>query len=569
MDGSDSGTPNPLNPMFGSKEGTKVPSSNMPEMSTAPSAQTSPEEKAAAPRIKADSYGAVDPMMRSVARHHDRPVATPDNVARPAVEPNNTTVKPTTLTEETFDALSIDDGTIDMLAEDFVATNEEPPRTEVPQTPVASTNFNRPSGPDLVAKDSIVEPAGKDNHKKRTFLIGAFAFLAIALICGAAAVAVVMMNNNGDRVAKAIEKVFGGEMPTIVTAQGKIETSIATSDSTAVDSVSTTNTIIDFNGTFDTTSSMNKISADISFEYGADQVIPLAIEEMQNKTGDTYFKISGLTKAMNALTTNTPGSNTADTSNSSSTDTTTTTNCTAVVESSCQCIQAPCDCPDPDVINCIDGDGTATYTPTLSLISSFSGLFQAADNTWILISNDFAGSMEDLDLFDNSSVCLINTFSTLPKYSKDILSKYKANPFINSSTENLGIDKKANTLYRLTIDSNKLSAFANSLGNNGFVNELNACMGGAASNSGTTATMIEQIFGNFPTMYAEVDNDNNFTRFYFQKNSEDDSTSSATTADISLSYPKEFKIVEPTTYITMSQLLSGAMTDLLTNNTTN
>lgn len=534
MDGSDSGTPNPLNPMFGSKEGTKVPSYNMPEMSTAPSAQTSSEEKAAAPRIKADNYGAVDPMMRSVAHRHDKPVAETNDVARPAVEPNNTTVKPTTLTEETFDALSIDDGTIDMLAEDFVATNEEPPRTEVPQTPVASTNFNRPSGPDLVAKDSIVEPAGKSNHKKRTFLIGAFAFLAIALICGAAAVAVVMMNNNGDRVAKAIEKVFGGEMPTIVTAQGKIETSIATSDSnsTAVDSVSTTNTIIDFNGTFDTTSSMNKISADISFEYGADQVIPLAIEEMQNKTGDTYFKISGLTKAMNALTTNTPGSNTADTSNSSSTD-------------------------------------TATYNPTLSLISGFSGLFQAADNTWILISNDFAGSMEDLDLFDNSSVCLINTFSTLPKYSKDILSKYKANPFINSSTENLGIAKKANTLYRLTIDSNKLSAFANSLGNNGFVNELNACMGGAASNDGTTATMIEQIFGNFPTMYAEVDNDNNFTRFYFQKNSGDDSTSSATTADISLSYPKEFKIVEPTTYITMSQLLNDAMTNLLTNNTAN
>ena len=534
MDGSDSGTPNPLNPMFGSKEGTKVPSYNMPEMGTAPSAQTSSEEKAAAPRIKADNYGAVDPMMRSVAHRHDKPVAETNDVARPAVEPNNTTVKPTTLTEETFDALSIDDGTIDMLAEDFVATNEEPPRTEVPQTPVASTNFNRPSGPDLVAKDSIVEPAGKSNHKKRTFLIGAFAFLAIALICGAAAVAVVMMNNNGDRVAKAIEKVFGGEMPTIVTAQGKIETSIATSDSnsTAVDSVSTTNTIIDFNGTFDTTSSMNKISADISFEYGADQVIPLAIEEMQNKTGDTYFKISGLTKAMNALTTNTPGSNTADTSNSSSTD-------------------------------------TATYNPTLSLISGFSGLFQAADNTWILISNDFAGSMEDLDLFDNSSVCLINTFSTLPKYSKDILSKYKANPFINSSTENLGIAKKANTLYRLTIDSNKLSAFANSLGNNGFVNELNACMGGAASNDGTTATMIEQIFGNFPTMYAEVDNDNNFTRFYFQKNSGDDSTSSATTADISLSYPKEFKIVEPTTYITMSQLLNDAMTNLLTNNTAN
>ena len=512
MDGSDSGTPNPLNPMSG----------GMPEMPKARPTSAMPEFKEAAPAPRPVNRGVVDPMMRSVPHR------------------NNPTPEPTTMVEETFDSLAVDDNSLNALTQD-IATTSGPSRAEVVQTETINTDLSGLDGPNLVAKDSIVEPAGGKKSKKKAFTIGAIVFILIALICGVAAVVVIMLGNNGDRLSKAIEKALNGEMPTIISAQGKIESSTEVADSyVQTDAVSTGNLTIDFNGTFDTTSNMNKVSADIMMDYGSGQTIPLTIEEMRNKTGDTYFKFSGLNNLINMF---------------GSTALTTDASTTSDVAVNCA---DSAGCSGTDCTNCV-----STSTTTSSLVSTFGGLLEAANNNWILISDEFGEEMKGLDLFDNTSTCLINAFSTLPNYSNDIIAKYKANPFITSSTENLGIAKKANTLYRLTFDSNKLSAFSNSLGNNGFVNELNACTSSTASNSGTSATMIEQIFDNFPAMYVEIDDNNNFTRVYFQLNTTSGATSNATTADISLTYPKEFKISEPTDYITMSQLLSNVMSNLL------
>ena len=540
MDGSDRGTPNPLNPMSGSAGDTDVPKSNMPEIPTATPAQTMPEFKEPAPRPM--NHGVVDPMMRSVA-HHDNPT------------PTTPTAAPDVTVEETFDSLTMDDNSLNMVAQD-ITTTTGPSRAEVVQTETIDTDLSGLSTPNLVAKDSVVEPVGKKGGKKKALMIGAIVLLAIAIICGAAAVAIIMINNSGDRVSKAIEKVINGEMPSIISAQGKIETS---SEETAVyiqpsTEVFAKSTVIDFNGTFDTSSGMNKISADIAMDFGSGVNIPLSVSEMSNKTGDTYFKISGLSKILSNFG-----------GNVNATDT--TTDVTAA-----NCID-DVDCTGELCTNCAGTTAGCTYeecnpTTTANILSVYSGLLEVADNNWILITSDFSENMEDLGLFNNPSVCLINAFSTLPSYSKDIISKYRANPFVESSTDNLGIASKGNTLYRLTFNNDKLSAFANSLGNNGFVNELNACVGTYASGDGTSATMIEQTFDQFPALYAEIDDNNNFTRFYFQVNTEEGVTSSTTTADISLSYPKEFKLTEPTEYITMSELLNNVMSSLITTDAT-
>ena len=533
MDGSDSGTPNPLNPMSGGTGGRDAQRFTAPETPTiqpVQPTQSMPEMREASPTPRPISQGVIDPMMRSVSHH---------NTPTPEVD---------TMIEESFDSLAVDDDSLNMLAQE-VATTAAPSRAEVVQTEAINTDLSGLDGSNLVAKDSIVESIGDKKSKKKFFTIGAIALLVIALICGITALIIIMVSNNSDPVSKAIEKMLGGGMPTIVTAQGKIEVSTeATTSSSTNNSVGVPNTVIDFNGTFDTTSNMNKVSADIAMNYNDNQTVPITIEEMRNKTGDTYFKISGLTNIVNTLNSSaltTSGTDSTDASASASLE----TNCISDVG----CVGSEC-------TNGCD-DGAVVYNP-FSILSRFGGLLEAADNTWILISDNFGDEMEGLNIFDNSSTCLINAFSTLPQYGKDIASKYKANPFIESSTDNLGIAKKTNTLYRLTFNSNKLSAFSNSLGNNGFVNELNACMGGTASNTGTSATMIEEIFSKFPAMYAEIDNDSNFTRFYFDINMGDSETSTAATADISLSYPREFKISEPTDYIPMSQLLSETMSSL-------
>lgn len=504
MDGSDHGTPNPLNPIFGDIPETPMVQPDQLEQPAQPDQVEQPEQparpasampvmKEARPAPRPANHGVIDPMMRSVPRQ------------------NNVAPKPTVTAEETFDSLVTDNDSLEMLTQDITATSG-PSKAEVLQTEIIDTNLNDLGTPDLVAKDSIVESADGKGKKKKGLIIFLIIFFILAIICGAGAVAAIMLNNNqDDKVTKAIEKVLNGEMPAIIAAQGTIESSASVSDDSGAVTPTTSNLVLDFDGTFDTTSGENKVSADIAMNYGDNTDVSVSVEEMRTDAGDSYFKFSGLSSILNTFTENTTMS---------------------------------------------------------ALASSFSGLFEAADDNWILISDEFGDSMENLELFDNSSTCLINAFSTLPNYSSDIITKYKANPFITSSTENLGITKKANALYRLTFDSDKLSAFSNSLGNNGFINELNACAGTTASNSGTTSTSIEAIFSNFPVMYVEIDNDNNFTRFYFQINVDSGNASSAVVADVSLSYPKDFKISEPADYITMSQLLNDVMTKMLTTDTT-
>ena len=194
----------------------------------------------------------------------------------------------------------------------------------------------------------------------------------------------------------------------------------------------------------------------------------------------------------------------------------------------------------------------------------YAGLFEAMNDEWILVSNDFSEKMTGLQIFDNSTTCLISAFGTLPQYAKDIANKYKTNPFITYSTDKLSINKKKNALYRLGINNDKLAAFTNSLGNNGFINELNACAGNLSTNGTTSQNMIEDIFRNFPTMYAEIDDNNNFTRVYF----ETEANSQFITADLDISYPNKFEVTEPDSYIEMSTLLNNVTTNLLKNGST-
>ena len=112
-----------------------------------------------------------------------------------------------------------------------------------------------------------------------------------------------------------------------------------------------------------------------------------------------------------------------------------------------------------------------------------------------------------------------------------------------------------------------MSAFVNSLGNNGFINELNACAGDSATNTAITSGTIKGIFENFPTMYVEVDENYNFTRVYFEAKNDTETISSTVKADINLSYPSELKVTEPTEYLNMSTLLSSVMTNFYNSNT--
>ena len=473
------------------------------------------------------NYSMADPMMRPVSKATPAAMGTITPTSAPAA---STPVTPTR-SESNFNTFAM----------------KEASDSQVNQNINQITEQNN-----LVAKDSIVEPAGKGKNKKHWLVIGAITLVIIAIICGATAIAIAVLTNNEDRVTKAVDKLLTGQAPSIIGVNGKITGATKMNDGVeTLLPVSNPSVEIKFDGTFDLKSSMNKVEAEakVSYSDDKDNQISIKVNELTNKDGNTFFKISGVSDLFNRLT------------SASYTDTSSTDDDDDDMYSG----DYATDCSSSDETDCI----TSTNTSTNILGAYGSGLFDAVEDEWILISGDFAEAMSEATVFDNTSTCLINAFGTLPEYAKDIANKYKANPFITYSTDNLKISKRKNNLYKLGFDSAKLSAFVNSLSNNGFINELNACTGSMATNTDTDSTSLDQTFSEFPDVYVEIDENYNFTRVYFDATANVNGVSSTTTnADINIIYPTELKITDPTDYVDMSTLLYGAMTNVLLNSST-
>ena len=559
MDGNPEGTPNPLNPVQGTASAANQPqpstgmatgtgnnyggymeepasfaepstptTSSMPEMAKPSMPSSAMPNIPEAPRHNYNNgyanRGVIDPMMRPVSH---TPEVQADSLSR---------------AENSFDSFSeLDNTSFDQLGQDF----GQLPNNE----------------PELVAKDSIVEPAG-GNKKKKAMIVGAIVLILIAIACGTAAIVLALIHNNGgDRVTKAIEKLLDGEIPTIVAANGKITSSTTEPDRYYLDDdesiiapdpnpFSPISTTINFDGTFDTKSSINTISATLGMNYSDGSKVAIDIHEQRNETGDVFFKVSGLGDIVKMFGTGTLNQEVLVYGDSDGT--------TAEVLTD-NCIEGTnCLSSSQDDTSMMDG-----------LMTVYGSLLNSIDNQWILVSDGFSDEMENLAIFDNSTTCTINAFESLPKYSKDFMNNYKANPFITYSTDNLGIAKKKNELYKLTFDSNKMSAFINSLNNNGFINELNACSKSQATNSQVTPSMLEETIKNLPAVYAEIDENNNFTRFYFKTTMDNsDDTSSTIEADINLSYPQEVRVTDPTDYVDMSTLMNSVLTTMFQSGTT-
>lgn len=523
MNENPEGTPNPLNPAPDTGEelaaGTGplefVETANvseiMEEPEPAPEPEKAPESENAPELVKPASFTEAAGV---VAVEETEPVGPTKPVA--PVEPTEPAepIEPVETTESTSHEMAdpvmrpVSHNNFDTLSMEDTADNESPVVEEVTLTEAITTSpAPMNDALELVAKDSIVEPTGSDS-KKRILTIGAIVLLMIAIICGAAAAAIMLVGkSNDDRVDKAIMRLLNGETSSIITVNGTVNALPSTDDSELGDFS------LDFNGTFDMKSGMNTVSAKINTELANGNRISIGVDELQNEDQEVFIKVRGL---------------------------------------------------------------DSLYEEN----SDSSGLADVANNQWFLISDDFGDTMADLGLFDNSSACLTNALLTLPNYSKDLAKKYEVNPFITYSTDKLEISKKKNELFKIGFDDNKLTAFINSLSNNGFINELNACVGNTATNDDVNANMIAGIFVNFPTIYVEVDDEYNFTRVYFKAATnggdvvEDCQCVTAPcdcggvgvspmtiTADLSLTYPNKLEITEPDDYLDMSVFVNQLLTN--------
>lgn len=364
------------------------------------------------------------------------------------------------------------------------------------------------------------QPAEEPAKKKNGGLIGIIIVFVVALI-GCAAAAIVMLNPFGsgtpaedDRVPKALAALFAEGAPTNVGMDGNVTLYTYDEESPVV------SLEIDFSSKTNVASNAGTAEATITANFSNDTYLKFDADEIHTEKGDLYLKLSGIPEAITSYK-------------------------KQVTE---------VDCASDDVTDCATNAAMIDqYVTTLQSL----GVIDVIDNEWILIPSSNFSNVEDLTQLNTSTQCLIDAVGTIGEYTDDLTAAYNANQFITYSTQDLKITKKQDNLYRLGINSDAFANFINAMATSGFVNELNACMGTVATNSSVDANDLNDIVEALPTIYVEVNEDLQFTRVYLKASTEDGSMDAV--ADISLSYPTEFTLTEPSQYIDINTVLSKVL----------
>ena len=469
------------------------------------------------------SRAVVDPMMRPRGRAgamHEPGAVTGSEVAqRPMM-----TREPEMMRESEMDP--VQESRILSMVE------EEPDDAPMRETIVEQETVAR-SVPmdDWETKNSIVEPkTGKKS--KKGLVVGAVILLLVALVCGVAAAVMLLMPKGNDRVTAAINKALENGLPSIVRVNGDITVTPTEGEISKIS--------VGLDGTFDLKTKMSKANAEVTANLNGGDSVNFEFDELQDKDGDTFIKLSGVTGLPDSLNM---------TTNKLEASVETTTNCT-------------------------NGTNCASTGVAVSL-GMLGQVLQTIDGQWIMIPNttsgtDFTKQLDTLGLQNNPSACISGVMASLSEYGKDIAQEYRKNPFITYSTDSLKIAKKKNALYRIDFDKDKMAAFINGMSNSGFLNALNACTNQVATNGKTSASELKEIFADYPTVYVEIDDNNNFTRVYFAAEMAGDGSN--VTADLALSYPAKIEVTGPEEYLDLSTLISNAMVEFMNgqaNNTDN
>ena len=289
MNDSLEGTPNPLNPapeaeapvdpMVESLAGpggdfieTPAPAmeSEPPVAQAEPTGASMPTMRPAPVRMaRPQSRAVVDPMMRP--RNHMPVMPARAPMARPEVAATST---PAPEFEESMTQEPVGRETLG--------------RTEPTEQIVRSMPMD-----DLVAKDSVVLPKpGKKS--KRGLVVAAAVLFLVAIVCGAAAVAMFLLSKDDSRVAAAINKALDNGLPSIIRVNGDI--TITQTEGEAP------NVTAELDGTFDTKTKMSKVNAEATATLSNGQSLDFELDELQSKDGSTYLKLTNVTGLADGLT---------------------------------------------------------------------------------------------------------------------------------------------------------------------------------------------------------------------------------------------------------------------------
>lgn len=456
MNDNPDGTPNPLNP--GAGDGPDVGGGALDANPSEPFNQPMrPRARNRAPGARPATARPVDPMM-SGGRRIDgvgAPSAMPEFANSPAPEPTPAPVSPTPAGPEPVDPLA-----------------HQMEQVQMPTT---------------------IEPPKK---KKTGLIVGIIVGLIVVIGCVVAAV-VLMNMKKGDAVAAAVTKVLSGEVPENVTTTGTIEIR----PNTATDGLS--GLTIDLSSDAISSSYVNHTTANMKAEFGNGNSLSIKLEELYTPSGDLYIKISGIKSAVQEYLQNlVPVQNTTDQTNCIN-DESGETNClsTEPVEVDCE-----------EGTDCVSSSEALATEYTEQIMAALGSVFDAIDGRYIKMSaEEISQFMDGLGSGGAGIECATAMLEGIKNNRNVVYDNYKDSAFISSTKEGVTLESATgNPVYKVLFDKTKAQTFSNAMENTSFAKSLHSCM------DSDLADKASLDINNLPSVYAEVDDDNNFTRIYLE-----------------------------------------------------
>lgn len=403
--------------------------------------------------------------------------------------------------------------------------NETAAPAEPNATPVESLD---PTGRAMEQKTEPVQPPKKS---KMGMIIGVA--VACLLLVGGIVAAIVMMNlNKTDAVAAAMQKIMSGEAPNKVAIDGDIN--ILLNDDTAP--IKRVN--INLDSDIMVGSMINTSSAVLSFTDRNDKDYSMKFEEIYAANGDLFFRLTDAKKAIEEsgilnLTNNpTPTTNCIE-------DESGATNCeTPIITTDCAAEGAAEDC-----ITTETGSEVVETSPLIN--NALVSVIEALDGVYLRVSADEMNLLKNQNAGNSDISCVTDLVSNLDKNTNSAIQLYNKYPFVQSSNEKIPVASKQNPIYQIWLDSEAFTNYVNEMQNTEIAKALYSCL--KWDNKATiTNEDVMEITNEMPAIYAEVNENNEFTRLYLETDINDGAATA--TIDLGFSYPNNINVSEPVEY---------------------
>lgn len=192
------------------------------------------------------------------------------------------------------------------------------------------------------------------------------------------------------------------------------------------------------------------------------------------------------------------------------------------------------------------------------------GIIESVDGVYLRLSADELSSIKQQSL-GNSSVlsCITDMVTKLEKNSSSTTQLYNKYPFVASSSEKIPITSKQNPIYMIWVDEEKFTNYASEMKNTEIATAMYSCLGWD-NNVAITKDDVAKITSKIPNIYAEINEENNFTRLYLESDINDGVATA--TIDLGFSYPSAVNVSEPVEYTDFSDFMQTVFTSMYGSN---